>query len=174
LEGRKKNMEQEARLPRNGKEGAIYGGIICFLTATFMSTLSIILAVGELNGEAALMIIKILPIMWVIAMIIEPMIVGRIAEKMVAKFTAPTDSFNAKILFRIVFTVFGMSFFMTLIGGIIGNGGFSSHTISDWLATWPRNFLIVLLAETLVIQPIARFAMVKLHEKQDKKTQAAA
>ncbi|MFC0270405.1 DUF2798 domain-containing protein [Metabacillus herbersteinensis] len=165
-------MEQETRLPRNGKEGALYGGIICFLTALFMTTLSIILALGEFNGEVALVILKTLPIMWIIAMILEPLIVGPIAEKLVRTFTEQTDSFNAKILFRIVFTVFGMSLCMTLIGDIVGNG-ISSETFSSFLSNWPRNFLIVLLAESLVIQPIARFVMVKLHAYQDHKNYAA-
>lgn len=164
-------MINEMRLPRNGKEGALYGGIICFLTSLFMSTFSMITVTGEFNGEVALDIIKIWPIMFVIAMIIEPVLVGRIAENLVKKFTQPTDSFNSKILFRIVFTVFGMSLCMTFIGGIIGNG-FNSDTFSNFITSWPRNFFIVFLAETLVIQPIARFAMVKLHVNQDKKNAA--
>jgi hypothetical protein len=165
-------MEQETRLPRNGKEGALYGAIICTLTASFMTTLSVILVEGTFNGEVLLDILKMLPIMWIIAMILEPVLVGRIAEKLVGTFTKPTDSFNAKILFRILFTVLGMSACMTLIGGIVGNG-ISSETFSSFLTNWPRNFLIVLIAESLVIQPIARFAMVKLHASQDKKNQAA-
>lgn len=165
-------MEQETRLPRNGKEGALFGSIICTLTAVFMTTLNIGLAEGKIEGEVALLILKSLPIVWIIAMIIEPVFVGRIAEKLVKKFTKPTDSFNAKILFRILFTVFGMSACMTLIGDILGNG-ISSETFSNFLTNWPRNFLIVLIAESLVIQPIARFAMVKLHAYQDKKNHVA-
>ena len=64
-------------------------------------------------------------------MIIEPVFIGRIAEKLVTVFTKPTDSFNAKILYRILFTVLGMSFIMTLIGEIIGNG-FSAATITNF------------------------------------------
>ncbi|OAB40675.1 hypothetical protein PMSD_01370 [Paenibacillus macquariensis subsp. defensor] len=134
-----------------------------------MTSLNIILAVGEFNEDVALTILKSLPIMWIIVMIIEPVLIGRIAEKLVGKFTEPTDSFNAKILFRILFTVLGMSASMTLIGGIIGNG-FGSGIYSNFLTNWPRNFLIALFAESLVIQPIARFAMVKLHASQDKKS----
>lgn len=161
-------MNQEIRLPRNGKEGALYGAIICTLTVLFMTSLNVILSVGELNGDVVLVILKSLPIFWVIAMIIEPVLIGRIAEKLVRKFTEPTDSFNAKILFRILFTVLGMSACMTLIGNVVGNG-FNSEIFSNFLTNWPRNFLIVLIAESLVIQPIARFAMVKLHASQDKK-----
>ncbi|MFJ7638918.1 DUF2798 domain-containing protein [Peribacillus sp. NPDC097225] len=164
-------MKNETRLPRNGKEGALYGGIICFLTSLFMSSFSIITVTGEFNGEIAMDIIKIWPIMFIIAMVIEPVLVGRIAENMVKKFTQPTDSFNAKILFRIVFTVFGMSMCMTFIGGIIGNG-FNSDTFSNFISYWPRNFFIVLIAESLVIQPLARMAMVKIHANQDKKDPA--
>ena len=163
-------MHFEKRLPRNGKEGLLYGAIISTLTVLFMTSFSIILAVGEFNGDVAFTILKTIPVMWIIVMIIEPAIFGRIAEALVAKFTQPTDSFNAKIVFRILFTVLGMSAAMTLIGDIVGNG-FSTENFSNWLKNWPRNFVIVLIAESLVIQPIARFAMVKLHESQDKKTQ---
>ncbi|KRF67189.1 hypothetical protein ASG99_17270 [Bacillus sp. Soil768D1] len=137
-----------------------------------MTTLSIILISEKLDGNVVLLILKTLPIMWIIAMIMEPVIVGPIAEKLVAKFTEPADSFNSKILFRILFTVLGMSACMTLIGDIVGNG-ISSEIFSRFLTNWPRNFLIVLIAESLVIQPIARFAMVKLHAYQDKKNYAS-
>lgn len=165
-------MNQETRLPRNGKEGALYGAIIVTLTALFMTSFNVILAVGEFNEDVALSILKTLPIMWIIAMVLEPVLVGRIAEKLVVKFTESTDSFNAKILFRILFTVIGMSVCMTLIGDIVGNG-FHSDMFSSFLTNWPRNFLIVLIAESLVIQPIARLAMVKLHASQDKKLSSA-
>ena len=59
---------------------------------------------------------------------------------------------------------------MMLIGDIVGNG-FSTEIFSNWVHNWPRNFIIVLIAECLVIQPTARFVMVKLHESQDKKAQ---
>ena len=87
-----------------------------------MTSLNVILGVGEFNGDVVLTILKMLPIIWIIVMIIEPVIFGRIAEALVAKFTKPTDSFNAKILFRILFTVLGMSAAMTFVGDIVGNG----------------------------------------------------
>lgn len=166
-------MQLEKRLPRNGKEGFLFGAIIATLTVIFMSFFSVIIAVGEFNVDVLLTILKVIPIMWIIVMIIEPTIFGRIADALVAKFTKPTDSFNAKILFRIIFTVLGMSAAMTFIGDIVGNG-FTSEIFSNWLKNWPRNFVVVLIAESLVIQPIARFAMVKLHESQDKKAAAEA
>ena len=165
-------MEQETRLPRNGKEGALYGLIICALTALFMTTLNTTIGAGKFDGEVVMSILKMYPIVLVIAMILESVVIGRIAEKLVGKFTAPTDSFNAKILFRILFTVIGMSACMSFIGASLGTG-FGSVSFSEWVTNWPRTFMIVLAAESLVIQPIARFAMVKLHASQDKKSHAS-
>lgn len=166
-------MQQETRLPRNAKEGALFGAIIVTLTVLLMASLNVILAVGEFNIDTFYIILKTIPVCWVIAMIIEPTIVGRFADKMVHKFTAPTDSFNAKILYRILFTVFGMSFIMTLVGYIIGHG-LDTGIFSNFLTNWPRNFLIVLIAESLVIQPIARFVMVKMHAAQDRAKQVTS
>lgn len=161
-------MHQEKRLPRNGKEGLLYGTLISTMTVLFMTSYSAIYFAGGFNAEVAWTILKMLPIIWIIVMVIEPVIFGRIAEALTAKLTQSTDSFNSKILFRILFTVLGMSAAMTLIGDIVGNG-FHSELFSSWVVNWPRNFVIVLIAESLVIQPIARFAMVKLHEAQDRK-----
>lgn len=161
-------MNAEMRLPRNGKEGLLYGAIISTLTVLLMTSLNVVLSAGEFNHQVASDIAKAIPVFWVIVMIIEPVLIGRIAEKLAAKFTEPTDSFNARIIFRILFTVLGMSVCMTLIGDIIGNG-FHPDWFEHFAANWPRNFTIVLIAETLAIQPIARYVMVMLHRSQDNK-----
>lgn len=165
-------MQQEKRLPRNPKEGLLYGSLISTMTVLFMTSFSTIYFAGTFNGDIAFSILKMVPIMWIIVMIIEPAIFGRLAEALTAKFTKPTDSFNSKILFRILFTVLGMSAAMTFIGDLVGNG-FHAEIFHNWLQYWPRNFLIVLAAESLVIQPIARFVMVKMHDAQDKKALAS-
>lgn len=168
-------MHKEARLPQNGKEGFLYGAIIVILTATLMSTVNVMINASK-SATASDIIIEILliiPVFWVIAMLVEGLLVGRMAEALTAKFTQPTDSFNTKILFRIVFTVFGMSFLMTLIGDVYMNG-FELAIFERFLNAWPRNLLIVFVAECLIIQPIARYAMVKLHASQDKKAALAA
>ncbi|MFJ8066148.1 DUF2798 domain-containing protein [Psychrobacillus sp. NPDC096426] len=162
-------MHQENRLPRNGKEGAIYGTIICTLSVLFMGSINMIVAAGEFNGDVAMQMLITLPIFWVIVMVIEPVAIGRMAEALTAKLVSPTDSFNARIMFRTLFTVLGMSFVMTIVGVIYGNG-FTTENFYHFIHTWPRNFIIALFLESIVIQPIARFAMVKMHEAQDRKT----
>ena len=159
---------KENRLPQNAKEGMLYGAIICAITVIVMSTVNISLEFGKLDTEVLLIILKSLPIVWIIAMLLEVLVVGRIAEKLVHTFSDETDGFNAKTLFTIFFTVIGMSLIMTLIGNILGNG-ISLATLGS-LSHWPRNFCIALFCELLIAQPPARFVMKKLHSSQENST----
>ena len=154
-------MTLDNRLPHNAKEGAIYGATICFLTALVMTTFSVLINTRAVSVQALQSIAIYFPLMFVIAMLVEPLLVGRLAEKAMHRLSPSTDSGNAKILFRMVFTVFGMSLVMTGIGNLIAIGmdGWFSRMVHDW----PRNFFVVLLLEALLIQPIARALMVKLH-----------
>lgn len=161
-------MYQDKRLPKNGKEGAIFGAIICTLSVLFIGSINIILAAGEFNGDVAMDMLIMLPIIWVIVMVIEPVAIGRFAEFCSSKFISPTDGFAARIMFRTLFTVLGMSFTMTLIGDIMGNG-FTIDIFTNFIQIWPRNFLLALFLESVVIQPLARLVMVKMHEAQDRK-----
>lgn len=160
-------MLEETRLPRNGKEGLLYGGIIAFITALIMMMVNIGIAFGGLGKETWVAILKTLPFAWVIAMLVETLLVGRIAEKLVNKFTEPSDGFNTKILFNILFCVTGMSAIMTVVGGMLGHG-FSLEPILTFPSIWPRNFCVALWCEILLAQPVARFAMKTLHKRQAK------
>ncbi|ALV22623.1 MULTISPECIES: hypothetical protein [Carnobacterium] len=161
-------MQQENRLPKNGKEGFLYGTIIVTLSVLVMGSINMIIAAGEFNKDVAMTMLVALPIIWVIVMIIEPLAIGRWAEFISSKFISPTDGFAARIMFRTLFTVLGMSFTMTIIGDIFGNG-LSADSFTHFINAWPRNFLLALFFESVIIQPFARFVMVKMHAAQDKK-----
>ena len=161
-------MHQENRLPKNGKEGALYGAIIVTLSVLTIGSINMILAAGGFNKDVAIDMLITLPIIWVIVMIIEPVAIGRFAEFLSSKFITPTDGFAARIMFRTIFTVLGMSVTMTIIGDLIGNG-FSTDIFAHFIQIWPRNFVIALFLESIVIQPIARLVMVKIHAAQDRK-----
>jgi len=68
-------------LPHNAKEGMLYGAIICAITAIIMSTVNISLGFGKFDTEVLLIVLKSLPLVWIIAMLLETLVVGRIAEK---------------------------------------------------------------------------------------------
>lgn len=62
---------KETRLPQNGKEGLLYGSIICLITVIVMLMLNIETAFGGLTKDAFLVILKMLPIIWIVAMLVE-------------------------------------------------------------------------------------------------------
>ncbi|MDO5520189.1 MAG: DUF2798 domain-containing protein [bacterium] len=153
-------------LPRDGKEGAIYGGIICFLTCSVMATMNICINFGAVNRESLFTVLKAFPLVFVIAMVLEGAIIGKIAEKLVKVYSEPTDSLNSYLLFRTLFTVIGMSVCMTLIGGVLGTG-FSTEIFKEFVEAWPRNACMALFLELVIVQPIARKAMRTMHAKKD-------
>ncbi|NEU03712.1 hypothetical protein [Clostridium senegalense] len=150
-------------MPRNGKEGLIYGGIICALTAFFMATMNISINMGGVSVTSVVTSLKIFPVVFIIAMMFENFIVGNIADKLVKIFASPTDSLNANILFRTFFTVIGMSIIMTIVGGILALG-FNMEVIKEFPICWPRNFCVVLFLELLIVSPIARNVMRIMHK----------
>lgn len=164
---------EETRLPSNGKEGFLYGGIICLTTVIVMMLVNLGIANGGIDLNVILNILMIAPIMFVIGMLLETLLVGRIAEKLVMKFTEPSDSFNTKILFNILFCVTGMSFIMTIVGAYVGQllgpESLSLEPIITFPSHWPRNFFAAFWCEVLLAQPLARFAMKKLHKHQANK-----
>lgn len=157
----------EKCMPRNGKEGLIYGGVICSLTCIVMATMNICINMGGVSTTSLLTVLKAIPVVFIIAMLIEMFIVGRIANKLVSIFISTTDSLNANIMFRTFFTVSGMSIIMTVVGGILASG-FNMEVIKEFPISWPRNFCVAIFLELLIVQPIARSVMLVIHNFQEK------
>lgn len=155
----------EKRLPRNTKEGLIYGFTICIITVVLMVLLNIGTEKG-INRESIVLILKTVPIFIVLAMLIETFIIGRLSSKLVDYFTEPSDGFNSKILFNILFCVSGMSIVFTLIGTSLETG-ISQDLIIKFFNHWPRNFCVALWVEILLAQPVARKIMKIIHREKE-------
>lgn len=160
-------MKHDLRLPQSNKEGLLYGMIICGITAFLMTFLNIYLQFYTVNKEVLFIILKSFPLFFIVAMLLENFVVSRFANKLVEKYSATQDSFNAHILFSIFFTVVGMSFCMTLIGDFIGHGFvLEKGIVARFLMAWPRNFGVVLFIELLIAQPLARKVMSIIHREK--------
>lgn len=90
------------KLPNNKKESFIYGSIICLITVIIMLTFNIYYNVRIINIKTIITILRLIPIIWIAAMIVETFFVGKISKKLIARFSSKTDGFNAKILFNIL------------------------------------------------------------------------
>ena len=80
----------EKRLPKNNKEGLIYGLTISIVTVTLMVLLNIGTEKG-INKDSLIIMLKSIPIFIILAMLIETFLIGRLSSKLVDIFTEPSD-----------------------------------------------------------------------------------
>mgnify|MGYP004554428785 FL=1 len=68
----------EKRLPKNNKEGLIYGLTISIVTVTLMVLLNIGTEKG-INKDSLIIMLKSIPIFIILAMLIETFLIGRLS-----------------------------------------------------------------------------------------------
>ena len=153
-------------MPRNKKEGLIFGICMATIMVYFMGLLNIAVNNGSLNMNVFLISIKAFPITFIIVFILEGLIVSKINQKLVNHFVSENDSKNAKILFNCFFIVTMMSITMTIIGGMLGGDNILT-ILSEFFARWPRNFVAAMLLNLLVAGPISRFILSKIQSKNN-------
>nr|WP_208920351.1 hypothetical protein [Paenibacillus uliginis] len=124
------------------------------------------------SKEVYLDSLKIIPFMWIIVILSVRLIAGPIVGKLMPKFVGQTDGFNARVLLNTVLNVTVLSLWLSIIGTWVGTKQISLEPFENFLHIWPRNFGIALWIELLIAQPIARFAMKKLHARQASKAES--
>lgn len=156
-------------MPKNKKEGIIFGICMCFVMVFFMGMLNISIHHGGFNGEVMMICLKAFPLTFVIAFILEGTVVGKINGMLLAKFCGKNDSVNARILFNCFFIVTCMSFLMTFIGGLLG-GDSISLIAREFFIRWPRNFCAAFFLNILVAGPVSRTVLRLIQSKSDSDT----
>ena len=161
-------MHKEDRLPNNAKEGILFLLIISIISVNTIAPIIIGLERG-FSKEVYLETLSILPIMWIIVVLLVKVVAGPIVGKVMPKFTGQADGFNARVLLNILLNVTVLSISLSIIGPWVGTKQISLEPFKNFFHTWPRNFGIAFWIELLIAQPIARFAMKKLHARQSYK-----
>lgn len=164
-------MHKEDRLPQNAKEGILFLLIISIISVNTIAPLIIGFERG-FSKEVYFDTLKLLPIMWVIVVLLVRLVAGPLVGKIMPKFVGQTDGFNARVLLNTVLNVTILSICLSIIGSWVGEGKISLEPIQNFFYIWPRNFAIAFWIELLIAQPIARFAMKKLHQSQRAKANA--
>lgn len=164
-------MYKENRLPQNAKEGILFLLIVSILSVNTIAPIIIGLERG-FSKEVYLDTLKVLPIMWVIVVLLVKLVAGPVVGKLMPKFVGKTDGFNARVLLTILLNVLVLSLLLSIIGTWVGTKEISLDPFKNFLHIWPRNFGIAFWIEMLFAQPIARFAMKKIHERQARKTES--
>ena len=166
-------MQEEMRLPRNAKEGLLFGVVISALSASLIGGSIMIIELGWSIDTLKMMLVGI-PCVWILALLFNLFILGRISSRIQNMFLAPTDSVNARLLANLVICVTIMSVLFTFIGTFVGSiasipfGGSVDivQCLKNWPHAWPRNFCIAFFIEMCIAQPAARAVMTQIHKKQ--------
>lgn len=156
-------------MPKNKKEGIIYGISMCFIMVYFMGLLNISIHSGSLNLNVFLISLKAFPITFLIAFILENLVIHRINLILLNYFSEETDSTNAFILFNTFFIVTMMSFIMTILGGFLG-GDHLNTIFNEFFIRWPRNFCAAFFLNILVAGPISRLVLKIINNKTETET----
>ena len=150
----------------NKKEELIFGIIMCLIMVFFMGLLNISIHLGGFNLNSIKTTIIAFPITFIIAFILENILIEKINHILLEKFVDKSDSKNAYILFNCFFIVTLMSLIMTIIGGFLS--GDNAHTIfSEFFIRWPRNFCAAFFLNLLVAGPISRAILKIIQSKNE-------
>ncbi|MFP7296900.1 hypothetical protein [Neobacillus niacini] len=164
-------MYRDDRLPQSPKEGILFMLIISIISVNTIAPIIMGLEFG-FSKENYLETLKVIPIMWIIVIILVRLVTGPLVGKLMPKFTGITDGFNARVLLNILLNVTVLSILLTIIGTWVGTKQISLEPFQNFFHSWFRNFGVAFWIELLLAQPIARFAMKKLHSYQAHKVMA--
>lgn len=163
-------MHGELRLPRNAREGILFMLIVSIISVNTIAPIIVGLERG-FSSHVYLDTLKIIPFMWIIVIFSVRLIAAPIVSRLLPKFVGKTDGFNARILFNTLFNVLVLSLFLSIVGTWVGTREISLDPFHNFFHIWPRNFGVAFWIELLIAQPIARFAMKRIHLSQARRAE---
>ena len=154
-------------MPRTKREGVFYGVVMAFTMSIFMNLLNTFLHAGvsmQSLGKALLQ-----PAIFAIVMVVESLVVSKLAQKAMKRFVRAKDSVEAHALARTVCMVTGMSLAMSLIGLVLAGTPLAELPLR-FVSAWPMNFCAAFWWQILAAGPIARMALKAVRAYRSEKT----
>ncbi|MCL6604420.1 MAG: DUF2798 domain-containing protein [Paenibacillus sp.] len=144
----------------NKKEALIFTTIMCALMVLGMSIYNMILLEGLSSSLFKNVAIGYLPA-FIIALILDVFIVGKIAKGIAHRLVKDTDPMYKKILLISSLMVTGMVLFMSFYGAVI-HVGFTADLPMAYLSAVGKNFICALPLQLLLVGPLTRFIFIKV------------
>ena len=167
---RRENTDFYMKLPRNKREFALFLGVISIVSVHIIAPLITCFEMG-FHLSVLRNTLAMIPFLW-LAVVALVLFTYKPAEWLTHRIVNCGDSFRSVVTINILCTVFILSILLTVIGTWIGSRQISLEPVTSFFYKWPRNFSISLGIELLIALPIARFAMLKLHQAIDAKSKA--
>ena len=141
-------------MPRNKKEGIIFGVTMCFLMVCGMSAYNLAL-VGKLNF--AKFAVGLIP-GFIVAFFFDTVIVGPVAKKIAFKLPINKNSKLQIILAISLLMITGMVTFMSVFG-LLMRPELPENIIHAYFTAWGMNFIAALPLQLLLVGPISRLKL---------------
>ncbi|MBN2222003.1 MAG: DUF2798 domain-containing protein, partial [Vallitaleaceae bacterium] len=139
---------------KNKKENFIFTMMSCSMMVLGMMSFNIWLNTG-FSKELWLGIVEGFLPGFLLALVLDWFLVGRMAKALVAKIVKPEDPMIKRVMLISFFMVSGMCLSMSFLTSWI-HLGFSKDYPMQFLIIWLRNFPLALLLQFLIVGPIAR------------------
>lgn len=141
-------------MPRNKKEGIIFGITMCFLMICGMSAYNLAL-VGKLSYTK--FAIGLIP-GFIVAFFFDTVIVGPIAKKLAFKLPIDRNNKLQTILAISLLMITGMVTFMSVFG-LLMRPELPENIIHAYFTAWRMNFIAALPLQLLLVGPISRLKL---------------
>lgn len=154
-------------MPKNKFQDAVFTVIMVIVMVYAMVCYNISTNMGGLSNEVFLMALKELPIMGVIAFILEFFLIGKLAQKLALKLLDPkkTPSILITIGISTVIVCF-MCPIMSFFGSIFFNYEGMENIIAKWLQIAVLNFPMALCWQIFYAGPFVRFIFRKIFKEK--------
>ena len=141
-------------MPRNKKEGIIFGVTMCFLMVCGMSAYNLAL-VGKLSYTK--FAIGLIP-GFIVAFFFDTVIVGPVAKKLAFKLPIDRNNKLQTILAISLLMITGMVTFMSVFGPLM-RPELPENIIHAYFTAWGMNFIAALPLQLLLVGPISRLKL---------------
>lgn len=154
-------------MPKTKFQDLVYTIIMVIVMVYAMICYNIAIGIGEMNNSVFLMAFGELPIMGIIAFLLEFLFIGKVTQKIAFKILNPKETQPIFIILTIsslivCFMCPLMSFFATVLFNYSG----LENLISTWLEISVRNFPMALCWQIFYAGPFVRFIFKKIFAKQ--------
>lgn len=154
-------------MPKNKFQDAVFTVIMVIVMVYAMVCYNISTNMGGLSNEVFLMALQELPIMGVIAFILEFFLIGKLAQKIALKLLDPkkTPPILVTMAISTVIVCF-MCTIMSFFGSILFNYEGMENIIANWLQIAVLNFPMALCWQLFYAGPFVRFIFRKIFKEK--------
>lgn len=154
-------------MPKTKFQDFIYTIIMVIVMVYAMVCYNIAINIGGLTNEVFLMALGELPIMGVIAFILEFFIIGKLAQKLAFRLVNPKEDKQIFVIIAISsMIVCLMCPIMSFFGSILFNFNGVENIFANWIRIAVMNFPMALCWQIFYAGPFVRFIFKRIFKKQ--------